>query len=137
VSLRPGLRRVVTDEWVADFGRRFLFAHRAHRFADELNAGDHPRPVEYRPERRGRWWHIVAYQALLIPVGTAETASDDFAETARQHGRTEAAMDAAERVLRFFERKPPDGAHGSPPVWMIDAGDLDELVDAVKKAGRG
>lgn len=58
-----GLRRVVTGHELGSFDR-IITRRRAERLAAELNSGG---GVEHVVERRGFFWAVVAYQALLVP----------------------------------------------------------------------
>lgn len=61
--------RHVTDERVGEVGIYTLRRRRAEREASRLNAGDPlARPVEYKVERSGLGFVLVAYQAKLEEV---------------------------------------------------------------------
>lgn len=65
-SLIPhGYKRVVTDEEVGTL-TTCATPWGAARVRDKYQRPD--RPCEYRVVRRGLRWHVVAYQARLLPV---------------------------------------------------------------------
>lgn len=60
------MKRVVTGEVVGVMSWHF-FHFRAARVCKILNTQPGPRPVEYIPSKSVFRWHVVAYQAKMVP----------------------------------------------------------------------